>query len=98
MDSRLHTASKLVWLVLMGPTVTVVVIVSAVTVVGLDGRLQKASKLKGIKNFRASDKGLLPVDVATWQGFTFINASNKRCCSSSAALLMYTNMLCACTL
>lgn len=72
--------------------------ISAVTVVGLDGRLQKASKLKGIKNFRASDQGLLPVDVAIWQGFTFINALNKRCCSSAAALLMYTNMLCACTL
>lgn len=47
---------------------------------GLDGRLQKASKLKGIKNFRTSQMGLLPVDVAAWQGFLFINASSKRYC------------------
>ena len=41
--------------------------------VGLDGRLQKATKLKGIKNFKASEMGLLPAPVGTWQGFAFVH-------------------------
>lgn len=45
---------------------------------GLDGRLQKATKLKGIKNFKASEMGLLPVPIDTWQGFAFIQAGKQR--------------------
>jgi len=45
---------------------------------GLDGRLQKATKLKGIKNFKASEMGLLPVPIDTWQGFAFIQPGKQR--------------------
>ena len=45
---------------------------------GLDGRLQKATKLKGIKNFKASEMGLLPVAVEKWQGFTFMHPGASR--------------------
>lgn len=45
---------------------------------GLDGKLQKASKLKGIKNFKASEMGLLPVSVDTWGGFAFIQTGKDR--------------------
>lgn len=45
---------------------------------GLDGRLQKASKLKGIKNFKASEMGLLPVPIDTWGGFAFIQTGKDR--------------------
>ena len=47
-------------------------------VTGLDGKLQKASKLKGIKNFKASEMGLLPVSVDTWGGFAFIQTGKDR--------------------
>ncbi|KAL3161039.1 hypothetical protein ABBQ38_009422 [Trebouxia sp. C0009 RCD-2024] len=50
-------------------------------VYGLDGRLQKASKLKGIKNFKASEMGLLPVSADTWGGFAFIQAGKDRAMS-----------------
>ncbi|KAL3162879.1 hypothetical protein ABBQ32_009329 [Trebouxia sp. C0010 RCD-2024] len=50
-------------------------------VYGLDGRLQKASKLKGIKNFKASDMGLLPVSVDTWGGFALIQTGKDRAIS-----------------
>lgn len=45
---------------------------------GLDGKLQKASKLKGIKNFKASEMGLLPVSVDTWGGFAFVQTGKDR--------------------
>ena len=45
---------------------------------GLDGRLQKATKLKGIKNFKASEMGLLPVPIDTWQGFAFMQPGKQR--------------------
>ena len=48
------------------------------TLAGLDGRLQKASKLKGIKNFKASEMGLLPVSADTWEGFAFIHSGKNR--------------------
>lgn len=54
------------------------------TLVGLDGRLQKASKLKGIKNFKASEMGLLPVSADTWGGFAFIQTGKDRSDSSGS--------------
>ncbi len=40
----------------------------------LQGRLRKATRLKGIKNFKASDYGLHPICVDTWGQMVFINA------------------------
>lgn len=39
---------------------------------GLDGRLRKANRLKGIKNFKAADFGLLPIPIDTWGPFIFL--------------------------
>ena len=41
----------------------------------LDGRLKRASKLKGIKDFKASNFGLKPIQVCEKKGFIFINFS-----------------------
>ncbi|CAH1783946.1 unnamed protein product [Owenia fusiformis] len=38
----------------------------------LDGRLMKATRLKGIKDFKASDFGLRPVQVSTWGPLVFV--------------------------
>jgi len=38
----------------------------------LDGRLKKATRLKGIKNFRARDNGLLPIKIDTLGPLIFI--------------------------
>ena len=40
---------------------------------GLDGRLTKALRLKGIKDFKARDFGLKPVAVAEFGPLVFIN-------------------------
>ncbi|KAK9817021.1 hypothetical protein WJX72_008478 [[Myrmecia] bisecta] len=40
---------------------------------GLDGGLQKATRLKGIKNFRAADMGLVPIQVDTWGQLIFLH-------------------------
>ena len=40
---------------------------------GLDGRLNKALRLKGIKDFKARDFGLKPVAVAEFGPLVFIN-------------------------
>lgn len=39
----------------------------------LDGRLRKATRLKNIRNFKASEIGLVPIDVAEVGPFVFIN-------------------------
>ena len=39
---------------------------------GLDGRLQKATRLKGIQGFRAAEHGLLPLAVEQWGGFVWV--------------------------
>lgn len=41
----------------------------------LQGRLRKATRLKGIKDFKASENGLVPLHVDTWGPFVFVNAS-----------------------
>lgn len=38
----------------------------------LQGRLRKATRLRGIENFKASDMGLRPMHVQTWGAFVFI--------------------------
>ena len=46
---------------------------------GLDGRLTKATKLKGIQSFKARDFGLKPIPVVEWGPLIWINlASNAR--------------------
>ena len=59
-------------------SIVIVVIIINAAVSGLDGRLQKATKLKGIRNFKASEMGLLPVPIDTWQGFAFIHPGKHR--------------------
>ena len=46
---------------------------------GLDGRLNKALRLKGIKDFRAKDFGLKPVAVAEFGPLVFINLDPTKC-------------------
>ncbi len=60
---------------------------------GLDGRLQKATKLKGIKNFKASEMGLLPVPIDTWQGFAFIQPGKQRQVVSGFSHIQDTQLL-----
>ncbi|XP_049412795.1 choline monooxygenase, chloroplastic-like [Solanum stenotomum] len=43
---------------------------------GLDGALQKATRITGIKNFRVNDMGLIPVRVAVWGPFILLNFEN----------------------
>ncbi|GLJ26961.1 hypothetical protein SUGI_0527890 [Cryptomeria japonica] len=44
---------------------------------GLDGVLQKATRLGGIQNFNVNDFGLLPINLAIWGPFVLINLDNK---------------------
>ena len=48
-----------------------------VTHTGLDGRLRKATRLKGIEGFRAADNGLLPLQVGTWGELVFIRLGQQ---------------------
>jgi choline monooxygenase len=43
---------------------------------GLDGRLLKATKLKGIKDFNAKDFGLKPLPVAEWGPYVYVWLGN----------------------
>eukprot|EP01018_Ginkgo_biloba_P006537 Gb_35418 [translate_table: standard] len=52
---------------------------------GLDGRLQKATRIEGIQDFK--DYGLLPINVATWGPFVLINLH-----SSEITSLVENNM------
>ncbi|KAK6139794.1 hypothetical protein DH2020_026470 [Rehmannia glutinosa] len=40
---------------------------------GLDGALVKATRIKGIKNFKVNEMGLVPLKVAVWGPFVLIN-------------------------
>src|SRR5271156_5245178 len=42
---------------------------------GLDGSLKGAPEFAGVCNFERADNGLVPVRVATWEGFIFVNLS-----------------------
>lgn len=42
------------------------------SVIGLDGRLLKATRLRGIEEFRASQHGLVPLDVCMWGPLVFV--------------------------
>lgn len=44
-----------------------------------EGRFRGATKLKGIKNFKAKDYGLVPIRLDTWGQFVFILADPSRC-------------------
>ena len=46
---------------------------------GLDGRLQQATKLKGIRSFSARDNGLKPVHVEQLGPLWFFNLGKQRC-------------------
>lgn len=39
----------------------------------LDGRLRKATRLAGIRNFRAADHGLVPISIGVWGRFLFLH-------------------------
>lgn len=39
----------------------------------LDGRLRKATRMAGIRNFRAADHGLVPISVGVWGRFLFLH-------------------------
>ena len=41
----------------------------------LDGRLRRATRLKGIKDFKATQFGLVPIQVVEKWGFVFLNFS-----------------------
>ncbi|KAL6040238.1 Choline monooxygenase, chloroplastic [Balamuthia mandrillaris] len=43
----------------------------------LDGRLRIAPKVGGIKNFRAKDYGLRPINVSAWGRWVFINIDGR---------------------
>jgi hypothetical protein len=43
-----------------------------------EGRFRGATKLKGIKNFKAQDYGLVPIRLDTWGQFVFILADPTR--------------------
>ncbi|KAL7137124.1 hypothetical protein ABFS83_10G072300 [Erythranthe nasuta] len=40
---------------------------------GLDGKLVKATRITGIKNFKANEMGLVPIRVAAWGPFVLVN-------------------------
>lgn len=42
-------------------------------VYGWDGRLRKATRMAGIRNFRAADHGLHPIRLGVWGRFVFLN-------------------------
>lgn len=42
----------------------------------LDGRLTKATRLRGIKDFRAKDFGLKPIQVAEWGPLVFVRLAD----------------------
>jgi Rieske 2Fe-2S family protein len=42
---------------------------------GLDGRLVGAPRMRGVEGFDPHGVGLVPVPLAVWQGFVFVNAT-----------------------
>lgn len=51
---------------------------------GLDGRLQKASRLAGIRNFSARENGLVPIRTATWGPFVLISLAESKASEASS--------------
>ncbi len=45
---------------------------------GLDGALKGMPEFEGVKNFERKDNGLVPVKVATWEKFVFVNLDPGR--------------------
>eukprot|EP00026_Physarum_polycephalum_P006756 Phypoly_transcript_06808.p1 GENE.Phypoly_transcript_06808~~Phypoly_transcript_06808.p1 ORF type:complete len:443 (+),score=61.73 Phypoly_transcript_06808:311-1639(+) len=43
----------------------------------LDGRLKKATRVKGMKEFSPRENGLLPIDVCVWGPFVWINMARS---------------------
>jgi choline monooxygenase len=44
---------------------------------GLDGSLKGMPEFEGVKNFERAANGLVPVKVATWEKFVFVNLDQK---------------------
>ncbi len=44
---------------------------------GLDGSLKGMPEFEGVKNFERSSNGLVPVRVATWEKFVFVNLESS---------------------
>ena len=44
----------------------------------LDGRLKKATRVKGIEGFRAADNGLVPMKVDTWGQLVFVRMAGQQ--------------------
>ena len=44
---------------------------------GLDGALKGAPEFAGVCNFERSDNGLVPVNVAVWESFVFVNLAQE---------------------
>ena len=44
---------------------------------GLDGSLKGAPEFAGVCNFDRAENGLVPVSVATWEGFVFVNLAQE---------------------
>jgi choline monooxygenase len=44
---------------------------------GLDGSLKGAPEFAGVCNFERADNGLVPVNVAVWANFVFVNLAQK---------------------
>ena len=53
------------------------IIVRCAARAALDGRLRKATRLKGIEGFRAADNGLVPMLVDTWGHLVFVRISEQ---------------------
>ncbi|KAH9543558.1 hypothetical protein CY35_13G071400 [Sphagnum magellanicum] len=45
---------------------------------GMDGKLQKATRLAGIRNFSARENGLVPIRTATWGPFVLITLEGNK--------------------
>eukprot|EP00897_Mesotaenium_endlicherianum_P002117 jgi/Mesen1/1933/ME000146S01028 len=52
----------------------------------LDGRLKKATRLAGIRNFSPKEYGLVPLQVGTWGPFVLLLSGGSRCSSSRQQL------------
>lgn len=53
---------------------------------GLDGRLQKANRLAGIRNFSARENGLVPIRAATWGPFVLISLAESEAAEGSSTV------------
>ena len=44
----------------------------------LDGRLRKATRMAGIRNFRAAEHGLVPISLGVWGRFLFLHLGESQ--------------------